>query len=271
MPELPEVETTRRGIEPFLLGQRIRALVVRDRRLRWPIPAGLGTKLSGQRIRAVARRAKYLLLVLERGTLIVHLGMSGSLRVAPAASAPQKFDHVDLVLETGECLRLRDPRRFGALLWTAGEAARHKLLKHLGPEPFDPACDGAYLHRAARGRTVAIRDLLLNGRIVAGIGNIYANEALFAAGIRPQRAAGRLSRARCARLIKALRAILGKAIAAGGTTLRDFQQADGHPGYFRQKLTVYGREHQPCRRCRRPIRAVRLGQRRAFYCPHCQN
>lgn len=271
MPELPEVETTRCGIEPFLLGRRIRALVVRNRKLRWPIPAGLGNKLTGQRIQAVARRAKYLLLVLERGTLIVHLGMSGSLRVAPADRTPQKFDHVDLVLENGDCLRLRDPRRFGALLWTEGDAARHRLLKHLGPEPFDPACDGDYLHRATRGRRVAIHNLLLNGRIVAGIGNIYANEALFAAGIRPQQAAGRISRARCARLIETVRTTLTQAIAAGGTTLRDFRQADGNPGYFRQKLTVYGRAGLPCPRCRRLIRVARLGQRRVFYCSHCQN
>jgi formamidopyrimidine-DNA glycosylase len=271
MPELPEVETTRRGIEPLLVGQRIRALVVRNRRLRWPIPRKLGQQLPGQCIQAVTRRAKYLLLTLERGTLIIHLGMSGSLRVVAAVTAPDKFDHVDMLLENGDCLRLRDPRRFGALLWTARDPAQHKLLKHIGLEPFDPVCDGDYLYLAARKRTVAIRDLLLNGRVVAGIGNIYANEALFAAGIRPNRAAGRVSRARCARLIAAVRATLTQAIAGGGTTLRDFQQADGNPGYFRQKLTVYGRVGQPCPRCRRPIRAARLGQRRAFYCPHCQN
>ena len=270
MPELPEVETTRRGIEPLLVGRRVRALVVRNRRLRWPIPRTLGRQLPGQRIQTVTRRAKYLLVTLEHGTLIIHLGMSGSLRVLPAATAPGKFDQVDVVLEVGHCLRLRDPRRFGALLWTARDPAQHKLLKHIGLEPFDPACDGDYLYRAARKRTVAIRDLLLNGRIIAGIGNIYANEALFAAGIRPGRAAGRLNRAHCARLVAALRAILAQAIAAGGTTLRDFQQADGKPGYFQQELMVYGRVTFPCPRCRQPIRALALGQRRVFYCPKCQ-
>jgi len=270
MPELPEVETTRRGIEPLLVGRTIRTLTVRNRRLRWPISANLKTKLPGQRIHAVTRRAKYLLLALERGTLIIHLGMSGSLRVVPAVTAPDKFDHVDVVLDNGDCLRLRDPRRFGAVLWTEGDASRHKLLKNIGLEPFDPICDGDYLHRAARKRTIAIRDLLLNGRIIAGIGNIYANEALFAAGIRPSRAAGRVSRARCARLVAAVRAILARAIEAGGTTLRDFQQADGRPGYFRQELAVYGRAGEPCPRCRRPIRARAVGQRRAFYCPRCQ-
>jgi len=270
MPELPEVETTRRGIEPLLVGRRVRALVVRNRRLRWPIPAALGAQLPGQRIRTVERRAKYLLLSLDQGTLIIHLGMSGSLRVLPAATPPEKFDHVDMVLDDGHCLRLRDPRRFGALLWTTRDPRQHKLLKHIGLEPDDPACDGDYLFRAARNRTVAIRDLLLNGRIIAGIGNIYANEALFTAGIRPNRAAGRVSRARCAKLVTALRATLSRAIEAGGTTLRDFQQADGAPGYFRQELKVYGRAALPCPRCRQPIRALALGQRRVFYCPKCQ-
>ncbi len=270
MPELPEVETTRRGIEPLLVGRKVRALVVRNRCLRWPVPVTLGTLLPGQRILTVERRAKYLLLTLDRGTLIIHLGMSGSLRVLPAATAPDKFDHVDVVLEDGNCLRLRDPRRFGALLWTTRDPGQHKLLKHIGLEPFDPVCDGDYLFRATRKRTVAIRDLLLNGRIIAGIGNIYANEALFAAGIRPQLAAGRVSHARCTRLVTALRTTLAQAIAAGGTTLRDFQQADGTPGYFRHELRVYGRAALPCPRCRRPIRARALGQRRVFYCPKCQ-
>ena len=270
MPELPEVETTRRGIEPLLVGRRVRALVVRNRRLRWPIPATLGRVLPGQRIQTVTRRAKYLLLSLDRGTLIIHLGMSGSLRVLPAATAPDKFDHVDMVLEDGHCLRLRDPRRFGALLWTTRDPGQHKLLKHIGLEPFDPKCTGDYLYRAAHKRTVAIRDLLLNGRIIAGIGNIYANEALFSAGIRPQLAAGRVSRARCTQLVAAVRATLTQAIDAGGTTLRDFQRADGKPGYFQQKLRVYGRAARPCPRCRQPIRALSLGQRRVFYCPKCQ-
>jgi formamidopyrimidine-DNA glycosylase len=271
MPELPEVETARRGIAPLIEGRRIAALMVRQRRLRWPVPRTLGRELPGQTIRAVGRRAKYLLLALDRGTLILHLGMSGSLRVLAAATPPQKADHVDLVLDDGRCLRLRDPRRFGALLWTTDDPARHRLLKDLGPEPLDPGFDGERLWQSARGRRCAVRDLLLNGRIVAGVGNIYANEALHAAGIDPRRPAGTIGRARYRRLARALRTVLGRALAAGGTTLRDFQRADGRPGYFRQRLAVYGRAGQPCRRCRRPLRAVRLGQRRAFLCPHCQS
>ncbi len=271
MPELPEVETTRRGIAPLIGGRRVASVIVRDRRLRWPVPAALARSLPGQTVRAVGRRAKYLLLALDRGTLIVHLGMSGSLRVVPAETAAEKFDHVDLVFDDGNCLRMRDPRRFGALLWTADDPARHRLLRHLGPEPFDPACDGEYLWRAARRRRGAIRDFLLNGRILAGIGNIYANEALYRAGIDPRRAAGKVSREHYGRLVRAIRAVLGRAIAAGGTTLRDFQRADGRPGYFRARLAVYGRAGEPCRRCRTPVRAVRLGQRRAFLCPHCQS
>ncbi len=271
MPELPEVECTRRGIAPLLTGQTVAAFVARNRRLRWPVPAALKTELPGQKIHEVARRAKYLLLRLDRGWLILHLGMSGSLRVLPAATPPQKFDHVDLVLTNGACLRLRDPRRFGALLWTRADPARHRLLRHLGPEPFSPQCTGDYLRHAARGRTCAVRDFLLNGRILAGIGNIYANEALFETGIDPRRPAGGLSLARYRRLAQAVRATLNRALRAGGTTLRDFQRADGRPGHFQLALAVYGREGKPCRRCRWPIRAVKLGQRRAFFCPHCQS
>jgi len=271
MPELPEVETTRRGIAPLVEGRHIATVTVRDRRLRWPVSPTLARRLRGQRLHAVGRRAKYLLLALDRGTLIVHLGMSGSLRVVPAATPPQPYDHVDLVFTDGQCLRLRDPRRFGAVLWTGADPLRHRLLRHLGPEPLDPACDGDYLWKAARGRRGAIRDFLLNGQIVAGIGNIYANEALFAAGIDPRRAAGSVSRDRYRRLARSIRLTLEAALAAGGTTLRDFQGADGRPGYFRPRLAVYGRAGEPCRRCRHPVRAVRLGQRSAFFCPHCQS
>jgi formamidopyrimidine-DNA glycosylase len=270
MPELPEVETARRGIAPHLLGQRVAKVVVRDKRLRWPVPATLVKTLPGQVIRAVERRAKYLLIKTDAGTVLLHLGMSGSLRVVPCATPPQKWDHVDIALASGQCLRLRDPRRFGAMLWTTGDPARHKLLRALGPEPLGTEFDGDYLYGMSRGRRLAARDFLLNTRVVAGIGNIYANEALFHAGIRPSRAAGRVARGGYARLVQAIRTTLERAIRAGGTTLRDFQNADGLPGYFQQTLNVYGRAGAPCRRCGSAIRAIKLGQRSAFYCPHCQ-
>ncbi|OGI49188.1 MAG: DNA-formamidopyrimidine glycosylase [Candidatus Muproteobacteria bacterium RBG_16_65_34] len=269
MPELPEVETTRRGIERLAVGQTVARVTVRDPRLRWRVPAKLLKELPGQRIQSVARRGKYLLLETAAGTVVVHLGMSGSLRVTPCAQSPGKFDHVDIALENGDCLRLRDPRRFGAVLW-AKEPGRHKLLAHLGPEPLGADFDGGYLFRRTRRRRRAIRDFLLDGRMVAGIGNIYANEALFAAGIRPTCAAGRISRDRCERLVRAIRATLKRAIKAGGTTLRDFRNGRGEPGYFQLKLRVYGRTGEPCPACKTPIRTVRLGQRTAFFCPKCQ-
>jgi formamidopyrimidine-DNA glycosylase len=270
MPELPEVETACRGIAPHLIGQRIARVVVRERRLRWPVPAVLVRGLHGQVVRAVTRRAKYILIATDAGTAILHLGMSGSLRVVPCATPPGKWDHVDLALANGQCLRLRDPRRFGSLLWTTTDADRHKLLRDLGPEPLGPDFTSDYLYQKAHGRRVAARDFLLNSRVVAGVGNIYANEALFLAGIRPGRAAGRIAREPCRQLVAAIRTTLERAIRAGGTTLRDFQNADGLPGYFQQTLNVYGRTGQPCPRCRTPIRALKLGQRSAFYCPQCQ-
>jgi formamidopyrimidine-DNA glycosylase len=270
MPELPEVETARRGIAPHLIGERIRAVVVRQKQLRWPIPAALVKSLPGQIIRAVERRAKYILLRTDAGTALLHLGMSGSLRIVPCSTAPLKADHVDIALANGQCLRLRDPRRFGSLLWTTGDPAQHKLLRNLGPEPLGPDFTGDYLFRASRGRKLAARDFLMNSHVLAGVGNIYANEALFLAGIRPNRAAGRISRERCQRLAEAIRDTLEGAIRAGGTTLRDFQNADGLPGYFQQTLNVYGRKGELCRACGKPIRAIKLGQRSAFYCPSCQ-
>jgi formamidopyrimidine-DNA glycosylase len=270
MPELPEVETTRRGLEPQLLGRRVARVRVRNPRLRWRVPAALTHALPGQVIRAVERRAKYLLLHTDTGTVILHLGMSGSLRVVPSGTPPAKHDHVDIVLDDARCLRLRDPRRFGAVLWTASDPRQHKLLRDIGPEPLGDDFNAGYLHAASRGRKLAVRDFLLNGKIVAGVGNIYANEALFLAGIRPTRPAGRLTADDCARLVKNLRVTLNKAIRAGGTTLRDFMNADGLPGYFQQILNVYGRAGQPCPRCQSPIRKKTLGQRSAFYCPRCQ-
>jgi formamidopyrimidine-DNA glycosylase len=270
MPELPEVETTRRGIEPWLVGRRIEALVVRERRLRWPVPRRLAEKVRGRTIRAVGRRAKYLLISTDAGTLIVHLGMSGSLRIMDAASPPLAHDHWDLVLETGRCLRFNDPRRFGCLLFTARDPARHPLLARLAVEPLSDTFAGADLWRRARGRSASIKSFVMDSRIVAGVGNIYASEALFRAGIRPGLAAGRVSRARMDALAGAIRDVLNDAIGAGGTTLRDYVDAEGMPGYFAQKLFVYERTGRPCRRCRTPIRQFTQGQRSTYWCPRCQ-
>jgi formamidopyrimidine-DNA glycosylase len=271
MPELPEVETTRRGIAPHLVQRRISALQVRERRLRWPVPEGLERSLPGQRILAVERRAKYLLLRLEHGTLILHLGMSGSLRVLPSATPAEKHDHLDLLLEDGHCLRLRDPRRFGAVLWCAGEPREHPLLRELGPEPLGPGLNGEHLHRSARGRRVAVKNLIMDSRVVVGVGNIYASEALFQARIHPQRPCNRIALARYQRLAEAIRQILRHAIARGGTTLRDFRRADGSPGYFALSLNVYGKAGEPCPACANPIRQRRIGQRSSFFCPRCQH
>lgn len=270
MPELPEIETTRRGIAPYVAGQIVTAVVVREPRLRWRVPRSLARELQGQTITAVERRGKYLLLRTASGTAILHLGMSGSLRLVPSTTPPEKFDHLDLALSSGHCLRLRDPRRFGCLLWTRRDPAQHPLLARIGPEPLAAGFDGEHLYRHSRGRRRAIRDFLIDGRVVAGVGNIYANEALFRACIDPRRPAGRISRQRYQRLAQALRATLRRALAAGGTTLRDFRDSAGNPGYFQLAAKVYGREGKPCRRCRRPVRAVSLGSRRVFFCPACQ-
>ncbi|MHB8345817.1 MAG: bifunctional DNA-formamidopyrimidine glycosylase/DNA-(apurinic or apyrimidinic site) lyase [Acidiferrobacterales bacterium] len=271
MPELPEVETTRRGIAPHLLGRCVRSVVIRNPNLRWKVPVALARELPGQTLHAVERRAKYLLLRADSGTVIIHLGMSGSLRIVACTTPAERYDHVDFVLSGGKCLRLRDPRRFGAVLWTHASPASHVLLRDIGPEPLEDGFSGTYLYARTRRRKIAARDLLLNTRIVAGIGNIYANEALFGAGIRPGRRAGRLSRAECDRLVGTIRTTLTDAIDAGGTTLRDFRNADGRPGYFQTVLAVYGQAGKPCPRCATPIRALRCGQRRAFFCPHCQS
>jgi formamidopyrimidine-DNA glycosylase len=270
MPELPEVETTRRGIETWVTGRAITALVVRDRRLRWPIPHGLERELAGQRITGVGRRAKYLLIHCQRGALIVHLGMSGSLRVLDSSAPVVRHDHFDLRLDSGRCLRFNDPRRFGSLLWTGSDPACHRLLRSVGPEPLDASFDGEYLHRVSRGRRVALKNFLMNARVVVGVGNIYASEALFRARLRPGRRAASLTAREAARLARAIKSVLGNAIRAGGTTLRDFVGADGNPGYFRQKLYVYERSGRPCRICRTPIRKVVQGQRSTYYCPACQ-
>jgi formamidopyrimidine-DNA glycosylase len=270
MPELPEVETTRRGIEPWLVGRRIDEVVVRDWRLRWRVPRALPEKVRGARILAVGRRAKYLLIATDAGTLILHLGMSGSLRVLERDSPPLAHDHVDLVLDSGRRLRFNDPRRFGCLLFTTRDPSRHRLLSRLAVEPLSEAFAADDLWRRARGRRASIKSFIMDSRIVAGVGNIYASEALFRARIRPGLAAGRVSRERMAALVTAIRDVFNDAIGDGGTTLRDYVDADGMPGYFARKLFVYERTGKPCRRCRTPIRQFTQGARSTYWCPRCQ-
>ncbi|MGA9334947.1 MAG: bifunctional DNA-formamidopyrimidine glycosylase/DNA-(apurinic or apyrimidinic site) lyase [Rudaea sp.] len=270
MPELPEVETTLRGIAPYLVGHRVVSLTIRQPRLRWPIPLALRRSLPGQTIEQVERRAKYLLVHTKSGSALLHLGMSGSLRVLNADAVAGKHDHFDWRLDSGRILRFTDPRRFGCLLWQKPGQV-HPLLANLGPEPLDPALDGKYLWERSRGRSAAVKTFLMDQQIVVGVGNIYAVEALFAAGIHPKRAAGSVSVARYERLADEIKRILGHAIARGGTTLRDFISPDGVPGYFEQELFVYGRAGQPCKVCATPIRCVAIGQRSTFYCPRCQH
>ena len=270
MPELPEVETTCRGIAPSLAGRRIVRVVVRERRLRWPLPRDFERRVQGHRVTAVSRRAKYLLIATDGGTLILHLGMSGSLRVLQQRIAPVAHDHVDFVLDSARCLRFNDPRRFGSLHWVTGDPAGHRLLAGLGPEPLEPAFDGGSLWQRARGRRVAIKQFIMDSRVVAGVGNIYASEALFRARIRPGAQAGRVSRPRMEALAASIRAVLGEAVTAGGTTLRDYVSPDGSPGYFGQELFVYERAGRPCRRCGTPVSHRVQGQRSTYYCRVCQ-
>lgn len=270
MPELPEVETTRRGIEPHLVGRVIEGAIVRDARLRWPIPGDLAEIVRGKRIVGIERRAKYLLLRTDGGTILIHLGMSGNLRILPPQTPASKHDHVDLCF-TDCCLRLHDPRRFGALLWIEGDPQTHPLLQGLGPEPLAEGFTGDYLYQRAQGRRTAIKSFLMDGRILVGVGNIYANESLFLAGIHPSRVAGSIDREGYRRLAKSVRQILAHAIEQGGTTLRDFIREDGRPGYFAQRLNVYGRTGASCQRCGVAIHEIRLGQRSTFFCPQCQS
>jgi len=270
MPELPEVETTRRGIEPYLVGTTVTALAIRQPRLRWPIPATLRRLLPGQRIDGVERRAKYLLAHTHAGSALLHLGMSGSLRVLAHDAPPGKHDHFDWRLSSGNILRFTDPRRFGCLLWQEPGAV-HPLLADLGPEPLSAEFSGVHLWKMSRGRAAPVKTFLMDQHVVVGVGNIYAAEALFAAGIHPRRAAGAVSLARYDRLAQEVKRILAYAILRGGTTLRDFLQPDGAPGYFEQELFVYGRAGEPCKVCATPIRAIVLGQRSTFYCPRCQH
>jgi formamidopyrimidine-DNA glycosylase len=270
VPELPEVETTRRGIEPHVVGRRITRVQVHDRRLRWPVDPRIAGAVAGTTILRAGRRAKYLLIETDAGTLILHLGMSGSLRVLPVGTPRIAHDHVDIELDSGQTLRFNDPRRFGSLFFTPDDPALHPLLKKLAPEPLEPAFDGEYLWKVTRRRSVAIKQLIMNSQLVVGVGNIYASEALFRARIRPRRQARKLTRPECAKLARAIKATLAMAVKVGGTTLRDYVGADGNPGYFRQKLYVYERDGQPCRVCGNPVKHFTQGQRSTYWCAHCQ-
>lgn len=268
MPELPEVETTKRGIEPWLKDQIISKIIVRQPKLRWPVSDEIHS-LEGEKVVSLSRRAKYILVETAKGTAIWHLGMSGSLRLVEASEDPGGHDHIDWQLSNGKVLRYHDPRRFGALLWVApGADSEH--LTHLGPEPLSDAFDAAYLFQRSRGKSQAIKTFIMDGKVVVGVGNIYANESLFKAGIRPQTAAGKISKQRYERLVAEIKAVLAAAIEQGGTTLRDFVGGDGKPGYFAQQLFVYGRGGQPCKFCNTTLKEIRQGQRATVYCPSCQ-
>lgn len=269
MPELPEVETVRRGLAPHLVSRRFVGVVIREARLRWPVPDDLGARIQGRCVLEMQRRGKYLLLRLEDGWLIIHLGMSGSLRLVSGDTPLRKHDHVDLPLEDGRVLRYHDPRRFGALLWS-DDPARHPLIAPLGVEPLAEEFDGARLHALCRGKTSAIKLVIMDAHLLVGVGNIYANESLFRAGIDPRTRAGKLSRPRCERLALCIKEILQQAITAGGSTLRDFVDGHGHAGWFQQTYRVYGREGQTCRVCGASIRLIRQGARATYLCPNCQ-
>ncbi len=273
MPELPEVETTRRGVEGGVTGRVLLGAVVRNGQLRWPVPPKLSEIVAGQTVHAVSRRAKYLLFDLGTGHLILHLGMSGSLRLVAADVPPEKHDHIDLLIQgeqTPRVLRYRDPRRFGALLWQVGDVFAHPLLAPLGPEPLGDEFNATYLLDRLKGRAAAIKLLLMDNHIVVGVGNIYASESLFRAAVNPMRAGCDLSRTDCARLVEVVRETLSEAIVAGGSSLRDFVDTAGRPGYFQQQYFVYGRTDQPCHRCGSLIRQCKQGQRTTFWCPYCQ-
>ncbi len=270
MPELPEVETTCTGISIHLLNKTVAKVIIRQPKLRWPIPVRLKKELPNNKIISVERRAKYILISTIAGTLIIHLGMSGSLRMVKASTPFGKHDHFDLVLKNGQCLRLHDPRRFGAVLWTKKPALEHKLLYKLGPEPLTENFTAETIFKQSRRRKVSIKQFIMNAHIVVGVGNIYASEALFLAGIHPRKATGSISLPRFEKLVKSIKQVLAAAIKQGGTTLKDFTQSDGKPGYFQQQLNVYGRKNEPCRVCEKPINHCVLGQRATYYCTQCQ-
>jgi formamidopyrimidine-DNA glycosylase len=267
MPELPEVETTLRGVGPHIVGQLIRRLTVHNGSLRWPVTEGIAAITQGQRITAIRRRAKYLLLELERGSMMIHLGMSGSLRLVDPGSERRKHDHIEMLMGNGACLRYHDPRRFGAWLWSDNG---YPQLNHLGPEPLTDEFDGERLFRLSRKRKMAVKPFIMDNQIVVGVGNIYASEALFRSGIRPDRSAGRISLQRYQLLADHIKQVLHSAITQGGTTLRDFVNGNGEPGYFQQTLDVYGRGGEPCHSCATTLKEIRLGQRSSVFCPACQ-
>ena len=270
MPELPEVETSRQGIMPHILKQTVTDVIIRQKQLRWPISQNLKKDILRQRINSIERRAKYILLQCNTGTAILHLGMSGSLHIVDHKTEAGKHDHIDFQFSNGKSLRLHDPRRFGSVLWTRANVNQHKLLKKLGPEPLNDEFNGGYLFNGSRKRKVSIKSFIMNSHIVVGVGNIYANESLFAAGINPKRQAGRISRQRYELLAESIKSILTMAIKQGGTTLRDFTQQDSKPGYFKQSLQVYGKTGQACPGCQQSIKHFNQQQRSTFYCPHCQ-
>lgn len=271
MPELPEVETSRRGIAPHVVGKIFAEVIIRQAQLRWPVPLSLAQDLPGLRLQSVDRRGKYLLLATERGTLILHLGMSGNLRITTPEQALRKHDHIDFVFADDTVLRFNDQRRFGAALWTTEEVTTHPLLTTLGPEPLSSAFDAVYLMQRAANRSVPIKSLIMDSHVVVGVGNIYASEALFLAGVKPTRSAGGLDYQEHAALVTAIKTVLQQAIDKGGTTLRDFSNADGKPGYFKQSLHVYGRAGLACLRCEEPIQQLKIGQRASYYCGNCQH
>ena len=271
MPELPEVETTFRGIFPFVINAELSAVKVRRSSLRWPIPVAELEQLVGQRIFQASRRAKYILLGFDSATIILHLGMSGSLRVLDKDCEPKKHDHIDLVLNDEKILRFNDPRRFGCLLLTGDDPKEHKLLSHLGPEPLHNSFDAVYLFSQSRKRNVPIKNFIMQGQVVVGVGNIYASEALFLAGIRPTRIACKVAQKEYSKLVDTIKFVLQRSIDMGGTTLRDFTRVDGQAGYFKQKLQVYDRLDKPCRECGTLVKKVVIGQRSSFYCPKCQH
>jgi len=270
MPELPEVETTRLGIAPHITGQTIKNVVVRNKNLRWPITDTLKKDLLSQQFQKIERRGKYLLCYANHGCMMIHLGMSGSLRIVDNKLKPEKHDHLDILFASGKVLRFRDPRRFGSVIWTKKDPLQHKLIKHLGPEPLSYEFNGEWLHKRSRKRTQAIKNFIMDSHNVVGVGNIYASESLFLAGINPKRRAGNVSLERYERLANAIKKILNQSIKQGGTTLRDFVNGDGKPGYFQQQLNVYGRADLPCKICKSTIKEIKLGQRSSFYCTVCQ-
>ena len=270
MPELPEVETTRRGIEPHIQREKVREVILRRENLRWPITPSVSNELPGEVIRAVTRRGKYLLLATGKGNLIIHLGMSGSLRIVDESRIVQKHDHVDIVFANDKILRYTDPRRFGCILWDSGSIESHPLLATLGPEPLEKDFNADYLFEKSRARNAPIKSFIMDSKIVVGVGNIYANESLFLAGINPKRSAGKVSKPRYEKLARCIKEVLQRAIDVGGTTLKDFTNSDGEPGYFSQSLRVYGRKGEPCHFCQSTLREIRQGQRSTVYCPKCQ-